>query len=279
MTKTPHLLFIICLCILLQIHLTGCTGTNPQPDVPQGIDTTVYTTDTSMVKHPLSVSTVELSDSTNALLNAYASVVKRDGVGPNGLVVGNDAAASLEGPAGPGDALPPWIVACLRSGPTQLNQLTDGVRIDAYDFKKGDEVKLEAMGFLNVSFSKDERITVIEFRQHGTSLCESRRLPYGIGARLMLRVTQKKKGAKLATPQQISASVTFGKAEVRFSLLTFGIVGPGVAQLNNTGAMNEDTYSNFLKAVSSMITEMYTSPSNYIVTPQPLFLPTTAEAA
>lgn len=78
-------------------------------------------------------------------------------------------------------------------------------------------------------------------------------------------------GAKLNTPQQITASVIFDKAEVTFSMRTVGITGPSIASLNKAGTMSENTYTNFMTEVSKLIVEMYKDNSGIIIKPQPLF--------
>ncbi|WP_422105066.1 hypothetical protein [Winogradskyella sp.] len=86
----------------------------------------------------------------------------------------------------------------------------------------------------------------------------------------MMKITKSDKKAKLNTPQQITASVIFGRAEVTYSLKTFGIVGPGISKLSKTGALTEDTYQAFIQEISNLIVEMYKENSSFIVTPQPL---------
>lgn len=168
--------------------------------------------------------------------------------------------------------IPPEYLPCLQSAPKTIRDLRDGVVVDAYEFKKGDEVKLGYLGFLNVSIEDNEKITVVEFSQFGSQICNGKRLNYGIGARLMMRIKSHTRNAKLNTPQQITASVIFGKAEVTFSMRTYGITGPGVAQLNKVGSVTEDTYKDFMSAISNLIVAVYNNDSLYIIEPQPLFL-------
>ncbi|MEM7086340.1 MAG: hypothetical protein AAF489_09170 [Bacteroidota bacterium] len=161
---------------------------------------------------------------------------------------------------------------CWEARPKTIYDLNDGVLIDVYSFEKGDEKKLDILGFFNISLEKDQKAVVVEFLQEGTQFCSGNRYKYGVGARLMLHITKVKNKAKLATPQQITASVIFGFAEVKFSLKTFGIVGPGISNLNNAGSLSEDTYQQFLQEISALIKEMYTDNDQFIITPQPLFL-------
>jgi hypothetical protein len=168
--------------------------------------------------------------------------------------------------------VPEEYLDCLDKFPKDIRDLKDGVTVDIYSFKRGDESKLSLMGFFDISVSNNEKITVVEYSQFGSIICNRKRLRFGVGCRLMLRVISQKRGAKLNTPQQITASVIFGKAEVNYSMQTFGITGPGVGGLNQAGAVTEDTYNKFVTEVSNMIVKAYDADSRYIINPQPLFL-------
>lgn len=159
---------------------------------------------------------------------------------------------------------------CEEQRPTSILDLKDGVLIDAYDFVDGDEKALNILGFFNVDIKKQERVTVVEYLQKGSIICEGKVSKYAIGARLMMRVTSHKKKAKLDTPQQITASVIFGKATVKFSMHTFGITGPGVADLNRVGSITENTYSSFISGISDLLAKAYDGNKQYIILPQKL---------
>ncbi|WP_276366240.1 hypothetical protein [Chryseolinea sp. H1M3-3] len=168
--------------------------------------------------------------------------------------------------------IPEEFLACLPTAPTRIQDLKDGVILDAYEFKRGDEAKLGFLGFLNVEIADDEKITVVEFSQTGSQVCNGNQLKYGIGARMMMRVRSKKRSAKLNTPQQITASVIFGKAEVTYSLKTFGVSGPGVGNLVKLGTLTENTYQEFMQGISDLIVDAYNNNSAFVINPQPLFL-------
>ncbi|WP_281989346.1 hypothetical protein [Aquimarina aggregata] len=158
-------------------------------------------------------------------------------------------------------------IECWNSRPKKIEELTDGVLLDAYSFERGDEVKLGLLGFLNVNLSKKQKAIVVEFSQKGTQYCSGKTYKYFVGARLMMKITRSKNNAKLNTPQQVTASVIFGRAEVIYSLKTFGIVGPGIAELNKVGSLSEDTYQGFMQAISKLIVDMYKEKSDFIITP------------
>lgn len=159
-------------------------------------------------------------------------------------------------------------INCMLSSPSGIKDLKDGVVIDAYDFFDGDEKALNVLGFFNVDIKKQERITVVEYLQKGSINCNGKIKKYGIGARLMMRVTSHKRKAKLDTPQQITASVIFGQATVKFSMHTFGITGPGVANLNRVGSITENTYSSFISGISDLLVDAYEGSNQYIIYPQ-----------
>jgi hypothetical protein len=168
--------------------------------------------------------------------------------------------------------VPPIYIDCLSKAPQTIYDLQDGTLTRTLEFSKGDESKLSLMGFVGLTLSHREKVTVVEYMQYGSVLCEGKLLRYGIGCRMMLRIKEYKRGAKLNTPQQITASVIFDKAEVTYSMRTVGITGPGIASLNNAGNMSEDTYTNFMTEVSKLIVDIYSKKSTYIIKPQPLFL-------
>ena len=156
--------------------------------------------------------------------------------------------------------------------PSTIRDLKDGISLQAYDFKKGEEYKLGLMGFLGVDIQNDSKITIVEFSQSGSVQCEGKILPYGIGARLMLQVIKKKRNAKLETPQQITASVIFDRTEVKYSVKTFGITGPKTASLVKSGILSENTYNDFINAMADMIVDAYKGGDNgYVITP--LYMP------
>jgi len=159
---------------------------------------------------------------------------------------------------------------CKEHRPAGIYDLKDGVLIDAYDFVDGDEKALNILGFFNVDIKKQERVTVVEYLQKGSVRCDGKVSKYAIGARLMMRVTSHKKKAMLDTPQQITASVIFGKATVKFSMHTFGITGPGVADLNRVGSITENTYSSFISGISDLLAKAYEGNNQYIILPQKL---------
>ncbi|MET1258585.1 hypothetical protein ABV409_04555 [Flagellimonas sp. DF-77] len=154
--------------------------------------------------------------------------------------------------------------------PTTIEELSDGVVIDAYDFADGDEKSLGLLGFFNVNIKKHERVTVVEYLQRGSMHCNGKVSKFGIGARMMMRVTSHNKKARLDTPQQITASVIFGHATVKFSMHTFGITGPGIADLNQIGSINENTYASFISGISELLAKAYDGDGRYIIKPQRL---------
>lgn len=162
------------------------------------------------------------------------------------------------------------VLSCQQIAPKSIQDLKDGVVIDAYDFFDGDEKALGLFGFFNVDIKKQERVTVIEYLQKGSVICNNKTKQYGIGARLMMRVTSHTRKARLDTPQQITASVIFGQATVKFSMHTLGITGPGVANLNMSGSVTENTYSSFISSISDLLKQAYEGTEQFIICPQSL---------
>lgn len=217
----------------------------------------------------IKVSKINIDNNLEKIAKGYSSILENSKL-ENGISI-NFTKSILPTPSGFPD-IPQNFLNCMSSAPKRIQDLKDGVIIENYEFEKGDEEKLGLLGFLNISLAEKEKVTVVEYMQHGSIICNGKLLKYGIGCRLMLRIKSHKRGAKLNTPQQITASVIFDKAEVVFSMRTFGITGPGLAKLNQTGTMSENTYANFMAEVSNLIVDMYNEKSNYIIYPQPLFL-------
>jgi len=177
----------------------------------------------------------------------------------------------------PGDGyieIPERFKHCLDSStaPKGIRDLKYGMSLDAYKFDKDNQAKLGFLGFGNIEIEDKETVIVVEYKQTGTQRCDNFQLFYGVGARIMMQIKSKKRNAKVNTPQQISASVTFGRADVLFSVKTFGITGPGVARLIKSGTMTENTYVEFLNEISTLIVDAYSDTTKFEITPQPLFL-------
>lgn len=160
---------------------------------------------------------------------------------------------------------------CWPARPTKLNQMTDGLELTAREFTSENQTGLAVLGF-GGKIEKNEKVIVIQFFQKGSQICNNNILKWGFGARLKMHVKSNRKRAKLNTPQQLTASVMFGLAEVTYEMKTYGIVGPGTANLVKLGAVTENTYQDFLKGVADLLVNIYNNQSDYIITPQPLFL-------
>lgn len=166
----------------------------------------------------------------------------------------------------------PAMEQCIKSGPKDIHGLNDGLAVRAYEFDRTQAARLRWLGFVGVNFNNIDKLTVIEYCQTGSQICNQQLLKYGIGARLMMKIKKTDSKAKIDTPHQVGASVIFNMASVQFELMTFGIVGPGTSALVSAGTLSEDTYTKFIHSISSLLIEAYKTPSQFIITPQPLFL-------
>lgn len=229
----------------------------------QGCDDASQEDPNSKKFEPIEVGEIELHPSLIKALNNYSSSQIKISV------------SLFDTPRGNGYIeIPNEFKQCIDSStsPKNIRDLKYGLTLDAYKFDKDDQAKLGFLGFGNVNIENKETIIVVEYKQTGTQLCNNYQLFYGIGARLMMHIKKTKRSAKINTPQQISASVIFGKADVIFSVKTFGITGPGVARLVKSGTMTENTYTEFLNEISSLIVDAYSDTTKFIIAPQPLFL-------
>lgn len=163
---------------------------------------------------------------------------------------------------------------CIESGPKNIRDLKDGLTFDAYEITEQAATSLHLLGFAAINFNKLDKVIVVEYAQTGTHHCDGKRLKFGIGARMVMKIKKNRWGgrAKLDNPYQVTASVIFGKASVQYSIVTFGITGPGTAKLINSGTLAEDTYGKFVSDISSLIVEAYQNEQQFTIVPQPMFL-------
>jgi len=219
---------------------------------------------------PKDVSKIKLHPSLEKASKAYSNSKpeKRLGLTLESFTVGDTTARSGY------ITIPIEFRKCMDSSnvPKRIRDLKYGLTLDAYSFNKESQAKLGFLGFGNVDIGSKETVIVVEYEQTGTQRCHDLQLFYGVGARLMMHIKSSSKDARINTPQQISASVTFGKADVIFSIKTFGITGPGVARLVKSGTMTENTYTEFLNDISSLIVDAYGDSTKFTIEPQPLFL-------
>lgn len=157
------------------------------------------------------------------------------------------------------------------SAPKTIKDLNYGISLEATKIEKDNSGDLSLFGFGNISLGKKETAIVVEFMQYGFQKCDSVNLTYGVGARMLMHVKVRKGNAKVDSPQEVSASIIFNKASAKFSIKTFGIVGPGVASLVRAGTVTENTYPEFIKEIANLISNAYQS-EEYTITPHPLFL-------
>lgn len=246
--KTKSILLIA----IIALMLGGCDN-----------DGTVQTDPNTKEFIPLSVDSIRLEPELEQALQTYKSNSDQKGLVATDSLF-NDGYIEI----------PERFKKCLddSTAPRGIRDLKYGMSLDAYKFDKNSQAKLGFLGFGNVDIEDNETVIVVEYKQTGTQRCDNLQLFYGVGARIMMHIKNKKRNAKVNTPQQISASVTFGRADVLFSVKTFGITGPGVARLIKSGTMTENTYVEFLNEISSLIVDAYSDTTKFEIAPQPLFL-------
>lgn len=97
--------------------------------------------------------------------------------------------------SGSGDfKIPPELMKCLSSdtAPRTIQDLTDGISLDSYRFEKENQATLGILGFGNVEIGNKETVIVVEYKQSGSQYCNNNQLFYGVGARMLLHVKNKK---------------------------------------------------------------------------------------
>ncbi len=161
---------------------------------------------------------------------------------------------------------------CLDKIPSDIHGLKDGMMFRFFELKVGQEAVLGALGFkLNIGSVK--KAMIVEIFQTGSHNCDEKIYNYGVGARFFLQVKSKKFGAKLDSPQQITASVIFGKASVTYEWRTFGLTGAGIEPyIGGTGELNENSYNNFVHGMHKIFADAYKNDKKIIVFPQPILI-------
>jgi len=277
---------ILCVLVLI-ISLIGCQEkNNTKSENEFEINGKTYAIDTIMVSNNANIkyfeesditTQINFNDSTGNALGAYKSTAEL-----NNLMIKNSeqfSDASYKADWKSSKIQEDYLKNnnldfsylnsdCYENRPTTIQDLSAGLSLRAYKFDKNNQGSLSLFGFGNISLGRKEKVVLVEFLQTGNYVCQENKSKYGVGARMMMKITSKKNRAKINSPQQISASVTFGLAEVEFSVITIGITGPGTASLVNQGSMTENTYSNFLKSVSNLIVDVYKTESSFLIDPQ-----------
>jgi hypothetical protein len=160
---------------------------------------------------------------------------------------------------------------CLADAPKNITDLTSGVRVLTYQFDRNNQIGLSLLGFAGVNLGSHERAIVVEYCQTGDKYCNDKNIEYCIGARMCMKINIINHNAKVETPQQVAASVTFGYVNVTYEIITVGITGSGVADLVRQGTMTESTYTDFLTKIAGIIIDIYKPNSQYIISPRPSF--------
>jgi hypothetical protein len=168
--------------------------------------------------------------------------------------------------------VPAEFLPCYADRPTKIQELTEMANFRFLNCEDSDELSLGLLGFFNISKKNYKKMLIVEYAQTGNKLCGNKLLRYGVGARMILKVSRASWFAKLHTPQQMTASVIFGRATVEYEIVTFGITGPALSAFAKPGVLHEDSYGNFIREMGTLMLDVYKNKSAYIITPQPLFL-------
>ncbi len=160
---------------------------------------------------------------------------------------------------------------CQATRPSSINDLTEGLRLRTHNFNRDNQIGLGLFGFGHVNIGKKEKVVLVEYLQTGKHFCKNETTRYGIGARMMMKITTKSKQAKLNTPQQISASVTFGYCSVVYELDLVGISGEATSNFIKMGGnLDGDTYNEFIDSVTDIVSAAYNNEERYVIDPQKL---------
>ncbi|MEW7291055.1 hypothetical protein [Aquimarina sp. 2304DJ70-9] len=153
--------------------------------------------------------------------------------------------------------------------PTNMAELTGGLKKYFYKFTSSTTVNLDALGYGGGSLGKKEMLLMIDFVQHKEVQCDDgKSRKYGVGSRLFLHITKKKRGVNLTLPQ-LAANVELNRAEVAYTISTIGIVGPSVIDALPTGSnFDVENYAKVVNAVDNIIRLAKDNEEGVVVTPQ-----------
>ena len=160
-------------------------------------------------------------------------------------------------------------IACLDPANAPNWEQLNNVSMRSYYFNKKNKGGLKLLGFGGFDISKNQVVCVVEYSQKKIIPCDDDYLTWGFGIRMMMHIKKADKNAKLDSPTKIAASVTFGYASASYSVQTFGVAGPGIADFIEAGDdMTSNTYSRFISLTANFVREIYGEQNNYNITPE-----------
>tara|TARA_R110001599_G_scaffold331474_1_gene546276 strand:+ start:759 stop:1613 length:855 start_codon:yes stop_codon:yes gene_type:complete len=141
--------------------------------------------------------------------------------------------------------------------------------MQVYYFNKSSKTHLKLLGFGGINLKGNEIVCIAEYSQRVSIPCaDNNDVTWGFGIRMMMHVKSSEKGAKLDNPSKIAASVTFGYASVSYSIKTFGVAGPGIADFIDADDMTTNSYGRFTGLIAKFIREIYSTSNTYDIDPR-----------
>ena len=153
--------------------------------------------------------------------------------------------------------------------PRQMKDLTDGLEVRHVYFNKDSNVDLTLFGWLGPKLENKQVLIMSDFLQHKNTLCTDGKVrKYGVGVRMFLFVSKKRKKVSLELPK-LAANVELNRAKATYELKTLGLVGDKVLDaLPKSGEFNVENYANVIKAVDNIIRLAKDNTDGVIITPQ-----------
>jgi hypothetical protein len=153
--------------------------------------------------------------------------------------------------------------------PRTMAELSGGLQKYFYKFTDDSNVNLDVFGYGGGQLGKKELLLIVDWVQFKEQECsQGNRKRYGVGARLFLHITKKKRGVSLQLPT-LAANVELDRAEVTYTISTIGITGDQVLDALPTGAtFDVENYAKVINAVDRIITLARDNTDGVIIDPQ-----------
>ena len=128
---------------------------------------------------------------------------------------------------------------------------------------------MEVFGYGGGELGKKETLLIVDFVQHKDIQCtDGKTQRYGVGARLFLHITKKKRGLNLTLPQ-LAANVELDRAQVTYTISTIGITGSSVIDALPTGSnFDVENYAKVINSVDNIIRLAKDNEDGVVIEPQ-----------
>jgi len=141
--------------------------------------------------------------------------------------------------------------------PTALNQLTGGYKVYYSSYTESAALNLGFIPIGSATGTKSSAVQVYSFLQFVEMPCQINNatvtVSWGAGAEAILHIKKAKAGLNLNKLSTVAAGVELGRANVKFSMQTFGVTGDAIrTALPAAGDFNVENYARLINAVDEV---------------------------